>query len=183
MGSVTRVFVGGIVGGLVMQAYSLFAWLVLPYNREFFQKISISTSLQQLFFEHSPDLRDGMWIFGEPGSTDPGGVIFLFLKGLPNPAWDLAGSLTLYVLTALAVSWIYTSTASTWAPAPRKGILFVMLLGAVAAIPVQFRLAIVVGQPIPFSLAMAADTVIEFFLLGVVLAIVHRSRTAATATT
>jgi hypothetical protein len=176
MASIGRVFVGGIVGGLVMQAYSLFAWLVLPYNRAFFQKIPVSTSLQQLFFEHSPDLRDGMWIFGEPGSTDPGGVVFLFLKGLPNPAWDLAGSLVLYLLTGLAVSWIYAATASIWAPAPRKGVLFVMLLGAIAAIPAQFRLAIVVGQPIPFSLAMAADTVIEFLFLGVVLAAVHRSR-------
>lgn len=175
--SVSRVLVGGLVGGLLMQAYSLFAWLVLPYNREFFQKIPVSTSLQQLFFEHAPDLRDGMWVFGESGSTDPGGVVFLFLKGLPNPVWDLAGSVILYVATGLAVSWIYAATASTWAPAPRKGVLFVMLLGAIAAIPSQFRLAIVVGQPIPFSLAMAADTVIEFLLLGVVLAIVHRSRT------
>ena len=174
--SVGRVVVGGIVGGLVMQAYSLFAWLVLPYNRAFFAKIPISTSLQQLFFEHSPDLRDGMWVFGDPGSTDPGGLIFLFLKGLPHPAWDMAGSLVLYLLTGLAVSWIYAATATTWAPAPRKGLLFVMLLGAIAAIPSQFRLAIVVGQPIPFSLAMAADTVIEFLLLGVVLALVHRPR-------
>ncbi|MEW6683249.1 MAG: hypothetical protein AB1451_10075 [Nitrospirota bacterium] len=178
MASIGRVFVGGIVGGLVMQAYSLFAWLVLPYNRAFFPKIPVSTSLQQLFFEHSPDLRDGMWIFGDPGSPDPGGVIFLFLKGLPNPMWDLAGSLVLYLLTGLAVSWIYAATAATWAPVPRKGVLFVMLLGAIAAIPSQFRLAIVVGQPIPFSLAMAADTVIEFLLLGVVLALVHRPRAA-----
>lgn len=177
MTSVGRVFVGGIVGGLVMQAYSLFAWLVLPYNRAFFEKIPVvSTSLQQLFFEHAPDLRDGMWIFGDPGSTDPGGVVFLFLKGLPNPTWDLTGSVVLYLLTGLAVSWVYAATASTWAPAPRKGVLFVMLLGAIAAIPAQFRLAIVVGQPIPFSLAMAADTVIEFLLLGIVLAIVHRRR-------
>jgi hypothetical protein len=167
------------VGGLVMEAYSLFAWLVLPYNRVFFEKIPISTSLQQLFFEHSPDLRDGMWVFGDPGSTDPGGVVLLFLKGLPNPVWDLAGGLVICLLTGLAVSWIYAATAAIWAPAPRKGLLFVMLLGAIAAIPTQFRLAIVVGQPIPFSLAMAADTVIEFLLLGVVLAFVHRSRTTA----
>ncbi len=177
--SVSRVLVGGLVGGLLMQAYSLFAWLVLPYNRAFFQQIPISRSLQQLFFEHAPDLRDGMWVFGESGSPDPGGVVFLFLKGLPNPVWDLAGSVLLYVLTGLAVSWIYAATASTWASAPRKGVLFVMLLGAVAAIPSQFRLAIVVGQPIPFSLAMAADTIIEFLLLGVVLAFVHHARTAA----
>ena len=46
--------------------------------------------------------------------------------------------------------------------------------GTVAAIPAQFRLAIFLGHPIPFSLAMAADTLIEFFLLGVVLAWWHR---------
>jgi hypothetical protein len=179
MGSTARVIVAGIVGGVVMQAYSLFSWLVLPYNRRFFETLPMSTSLQQLFFEHAPDLRDGMWVFGKPGSTDPGGVVLLFLNGLPAPAWDLAGGIVISLLTGIAVSWIYAATASIWAPAPRKGVLFVMLLGAVAAIPAQFRLAIVVGQPIPFSLAMAADTIIEFLLLGVVLALVHRPRATA----
>lgn len=174
MVSTGRVIIGGMVGGLVMQAYSLFAWLVLPYNRTFFETIPISTSLQRLFFEHAPDLHDGMWVFGKPGSSDPGGVVLLFLNGLPPPAWDLAGGVVISLLTGLAVSWIYATTASIWAPAPRKGILFVMLLGAVAAIPAQFHLAITVGQPIPFSLAMAADTVIAFFLLGVVLSVAHR---------
>jgi hypothetical protein len=174
MGSTSRIVVAGIVGGLVMQAYSLFAWLVLPFNRAFFETIPVSTSLQRLFFEHAPDLRDGMWVFGKPGSSDPGGVVFLFLNGLPSPAMDLAGGMVISLLTGLAVSWIYATTASIWAPAPRKGILFVMLLGAVAAIPAQFHLAITLGQPIPFSLAMAADTVIEFSLLGVVLAVAHR---------
>lgn len=174
MGSTTRVIVAGVVGGLVMQAYSLFAWFVLPYNRAFFETIPVSTSLQQLFFEHAPDLRDGMWVFGKPGSPDPGGMVFLFLNGLPPPAWDVAGGVMIALLTGLAVSWIYATTATIWAPAPRKGVLFVMLLGAVAAIPAQFHLSITVGQPIPFSLAMAADTVIEFLLLGVVLSVMHR---------
>ncbi|MFZ5875669.1 MAG: hypothetical protein ACOYXU_04575 [Nitrospirota bacterium] len=174
MGSTRRIIVAGVVGGLVMQAYSLFAWLVLPYNRAFFETIPVSPILQQVFFEHAPDLRDGMWVFGKPGATDPGGVVLLFLNGLPDPAWDLAGGVVISLLTGLAVSWIYAATASIWAPAPRKGVLFVMLLGAVAAIPAQFQLAITVGQPIPFSLAMAADTVIQFTLLGVVLAIAHR---------
>jgi hypothetical protein len=162
------------VGGLVMEAYSLFAWLVLPFNRAFFETIPVSTSLQRLFFEHAPDLRDGMWVFGKPGSTDPGGILFLFLNGLPNPALDLAGGVIISLLTGLAVSWIYATTAAIWAPAPRKGVLFVMLLGAVSALPAQFHLAVTVGQPIPFSLAMAADTVIAFTLLGVVLAVLHR---------
>jgi hypothetical protein len=77
-------------------------------------------------------------------------------------------------LTGLAVSWIYATTAVIWAPAPKKGVLFVLALGAVAAIPAQFRLAIFLGHPIPFSLAMAADTLIEFFLLGLMLAWWHR---------
>ncbi|HET8759940.1 MAG TPA: hypothetical protein VFN94_02660 [Nitrospiria bacterium] len=179
MASNGRTIVGGLVGGLMMEAYSLFAWVVLPYNRAFFESIPVSEGLQRLFFEHAPDLHDGMWVFGKPGSTDPGGVVFLFLNGLPSPAWDLAGGAVISLLTGLAVSWIYATTASIWAPAPRKGILFVMLLGAVAAIPAQFHLAITVGQPIPFSLAMAADTVIEFLLLGIVLAVVHRPRATA----
>ncbi|MFZ5861228.1 MAG: hypothetical protein ACOYXR_00055 [Nitrospirota bacterium] len=174
MGSTSRIIVAGIVGGLAMQAYSLFAWLVLPYNRSFFDMLPMASSLQQLFFEHAPDLRDGMWVFGQPGSTDPGGVVLLFLNGLPHPAWDFAGGGVISLLTGLAVSWIYATTASIWAPAPRKGVLFVMMLGAVAAIPAQFHLAITVGQPIPFSLAMAADTVIQFTLLGLVLAVAHR---------
>lgn len=175
MVSISRVIVGGLVGGVVMEAYSLAAWLLLPYNRSFFEKIPVSTSLQQLFFEHAPDLHDGMWVFGEPGSTDPGGLVFLFLKGIPSPAWDLLGGTLIFLFTGLAVSWVYSLTASMWAPAPRRGILFVMLLGAIAAIPAQFRLAIVLGQPIPFSLAMAADTIIEFLLLALVLVRVHRA--------
>jgi hypothetical protein len=105
-------------------------------------------------------------------------LIFLFLSGTPSPAWNILGGTLVFVLTGLAVSWIYAVTASVWAPAPKKGLLVVVLLGAIAALPAQFRLAIVVGQPIPFSLAMAADTLIEFFLLGVVLVLVHRERPA-----
>jgi hypothetical protein len=174
MSSTSRMIAAGVVGGLLMQAYSLFAWLVLPYNRAFFETIPVSPILQQLFFEHAPDLRDGMWIFGKPGSTDPGGVVLLYLNGLPNPAWDVVGGVLISLVTGLAVSWIYATTSAIWAPAPRKGVVFVMLLGAVAAIPAQFHLAITLGQPIPFSLAMAADTVIAFTLLGVVLAVFHR---------
>lgn len=173
-----RMIAGGVIGGLAMGLYSLAAWLVLPHNAAFFQPIPVSPQLQRLFFEHAPDLRDGMWTFGDAGSTDPGGLIFLFLSGTPSPAWNILGGTLVFVLTGLAVSWIYAVTASVWAPAPKKGLLFVLLLGAVAALPAQFRLAIVVGQPIPFSLAMAADTLIEFFLLGVVLVLVHRERPA-----
>ena len=169
-----RTIAAGVVGGLAMEAYSLVAWLVLPYNAAFFQKIPVSPQLQQLFFESAPDLRDGMWTFGDVGTKDPGGLVFLYLSGIPSPAWNFVGGTLVCLLTGLAVSWIYATTAAIWAPAPKKGVLFVLALGAVAAIPAQFRLAIFVGHPIPFSLAMAADTLIEFFLLGMVLAWWHR---------
>lgn len=173
-----RLIAAGVIGGLVMEAYSLFAWFVLPYNKTFFEKIRVSPQLQQIFFEYAPDLHDGMWVFGQPGSTDPGGLLFLFLGGLPQPAWNLVGGTLLFVLTGLAVAWIYSVTAPIWQVHPKKGLLFVLALGAIAALPAQFRLAIFVGHPIPFSLAMAADTIIEFFLLGVVLVVAYRKTPA-----
>jgi len=169
-----RTIAAGVVGGLVMEIYSLVAWFVLPYNAAFFQKIPVSTQLQQIFFEYAPDLRDGMWTFGDVGAKDPGGLVFLYLSGIPSPAWNLVGGTLVCLFTGLAVSWIYATTAVIWAPAPKKGVLFVLALGAVAAIPAQFRLAIFLGHPIPLSLAMAADTLIEFFLLGLMLAWWHR---------
>lgn len=57
-----RMIAAGVIGGLAMEAYSLVAWLVLPYNAAFFQKIPVSTQLQQLFFEYAPDLRGGMMV-------------------------------------------------------------------------------------------------------------------------
>jgi len=173
-----RLIAAGVIGGLVMEAYSLFAWFVLPYNRTFFEKIRVSPQLQQLFFEHSPDLHDGMWTFGKPGSDNPGGVILLYLGGLPAQHWNLLGGTLICVLPGRAVAWIYAATAGTWAAHPKKGLLFVLALGAIAALPAQFRLAVFVGHPIPFSLAMAADTIIEFFLLGLVLVVAYRKTPA-----
>lgn len=173
---VGRIIAAGVAGGLAMEAYSLLAWLVLPYNRALFQRIPVSTQLQQVFVEYAPDLRDGMWTFGDAGSREPGGLVFLYLNGLPSPVWNVVGGSLICLLTGLAVSWIYAVTASVWTPAPRKGLLFVLFLGAVAALPAQFRLAIFAGHPIPFSLAMAADTVVEFALLGLVLVWFHRPR-------
>jgi hypothetical protein len=119
-----------------------------------------------------------MWTFGDPGSTDPGGLILLYLSGLPAQRWNLLGGTLICVLTGLAVAWIYAVTAQVWAPHPRRGLLFILALGAIAALPAQFRLAVFVGHPIPFSLAMAADTIIEFFLLGLVLVVAYRKTPA-----
>jgi len=169
-----RLIAAGVIGGLLMEAYSLFAWFVLPYNKAFFEKIRISPQLQQIFVEYAPDLHDGMWTFGDPGSNDPGGLILLYLNGLPPQHWNLLGGTLICVLTGLAVAWIYAATAGIWAPHPRKGLLFILALGAIAAVPAQFRLAVFAGHPIPFSLAMAADTIIEFFLLGLVVVAAYR---------
>ncbi len=187
-----KVFLGGLVGGIILFLWSFLAWVILPLHSPTLHEIpnedAVISALNLALpahavytFPHNPGTSAGeaaQNAWAEKVKRGPGGMIIYSPSGAdPMMAGQMVGGVIIDILSALIVAWLLTrSTALTASYLSR--VAFCGMFAIFAAFFDYLTMWNWMGFPADFTTALIVDGLIAWLLAGLAIAAIVKAPAA-----
>lgn len=183
----TRIFVAGIIGGIVMFIWNFIAHDILPLGHTGMRQVPNESAVVDALRTNMED-NHGMFVFpwvDPKGSsedrkaamdkiaTSPSGLLVYHPQRPINFARMIGIELITEILEAILVVFLLSSTRLLTAG---SRILFVTIAGVIAAMVTNVPYWNFWGFPKSYTLALMCIQIVGFFIVGVVSAFILRNR-------
>jgi hypothetical protein len=167
-----RIILGGIIGAIILFAWGMFSWMYLPWHMRTVNNFKDETAISQAITANAPN--SGIYVLPSMATAQKGtaaGMPMVFasveLKGMASSMTpQMIKAFVMQFIIAALITWILLRSMGGYGP--KLGVA--ILLGILAAIAGNGPYSNWFGFDGAYTGVMMADTVISWFLAGLVLA-------------
>jgi len=164
-----RYIKAGILGGIVLFIWGFVSWMLLPWHSLTIRHFNSEVAVSQTIESNAP--TSGIYILpSTPGSNNPQQpMVFASVRfgGMPSMAMPMVISLITQIVAAFFAAWLLGCTTRL---NYIERVLFVLGIAFVATLIADVPAWNWFGFDPQYTLVMIADTLIGWFLAGLVLA-------------
>lgn len=156
---------GAIIGGLVLFAWGMLSWAVLPLQKDQMRNFKDGRQVAQVIQDNAP--VEGVYILNKGADSAVGPSVFATVSyERTDGTVKMIESLVCKIVLAFLVTWLMLQTKLN----DKKRVGFITVVGVTIALACSLPHVIWCGFPTGFTLAMIVDTVIGWALAGAVIA-------------
>lgn len=167
-----KIILGGIIGAIILFAWGMFSWMYLPWHMRTLNNFKDEAAVTQVMTANVP--QSGVYIMPSWATAQKGPqanmpMVFASVdtKGMPASmtAQIIKGFVIQFIVAAL-ITWILLLGSRSYG----GNLGVVILLGLLAAVAGNLPYWNWFGFDMNYTVVMMADTLVSWFLAGLVLA-------------